>query len=113
MELTCIKKPWSETPKQMAILKAAHSYFLIQLMYMYRATSDVIDISVTKVNGLLFNFIFCNITKVFQCIGTSNDEQGMLYVLKMLVKQSLSVIYQWKLVSIQGFLVEIVYGCMW
>lgn len=48
MELTCIKKPWSETPKQMAILKAAHSYFLIQLMYMYRATSDVIDISVTK-----------------------------------------------------------------
>lgn len=113
MELTCIKKPWSETPKQMAILKAAHSYFLIQLMYMYRATSDVIDISVTKVNGLLFSYIFCNITKVFQCIWTSNDEQDMLYVLKMLEKQSSSVIYQWKLVSIQGFLVEIVYGCMW
>lgn len=77
----------------MAILKAAHFHFLIQLMYMYRATSDVINIYVTKVNGLLFNYIFCNITEVFQYIGTSNDEQGMLYVLKMLVKQSWSVCY--------------------
>lgn len=48
MELTCIKKNPEVNPKAMAILKAADFYFWIQLMYLYRATSDVINISVME-----------------------------------------------------------------
>lgn len=44
----------------MAILKAADFYFWIQLMYLYRATSDVINIPSWKGNSLLFNYVFCN-----------------------------------------------------
>lgn len=93
MELTCIKKNPEVKPQSNGNFESSWLLFfdtidvpvqsnLYNLCYKYFRHGNVIAYYSTMFSVILF-----------QHIGTSNDDKGMLYMLKMLVKISLSIYY--------------------